>query len=441
MRDQQRRLALVVTTDLGVPDEPAASTTTDMTGRWNILDRGVRPLVVRSDGTFTLFDHRDGRTDGRWLRVSDTFVSLFVDGPKRHSMSAMPDGRVFLSRYALPGSASTPELLFRSVLSFEGTWETPYRDRASRYTPAPPTQMSLGADRTFCADLGRSGQDGAVLVWSGIWARTDDTTATLDYVAWEVADGARRMAGHGQTTLELHEDGTMTVAALDKVFYPAPGTVRAVGDAPLATAEEPDVLLCPLAVEDPPEAETEPDAPTQDGEAPPEGRADQDAAPARRRRRRAVRPEGPAAAQRLASEDAVGTVELPPLGPAQRLASQRDAVATTELELVDLAGLAEPTVGNGAVLPVARTTADDGTPVVVVLHVAADGLLQVGALPAPADEVADRLPASPSAAAAQDTTQMLPVAVTTVDGTRVVVVLYVDENDDLQVGAVPTSDC
>ncbi len=298
-REQRRRLA-TATTDLGVPEQPATSVPTALAGRWNILDRGVRPLVVRTDGTFTLVDHRDGRTDGRWLRVSDTFVSLFLDGTKRHSLYAMPDGQVFLSRYVAPGSVSTPELAFRSVLSFEGTWESPYR--ASQYTPAPPTQVSVGADRTFCADLDRRQEGGSVVVWSGIWVRAGAASAVLDYVEWQVTDGARRMASHGQTTLTLHEDGTMTISALDDVFYPAPGTVRAEGDKPLSTAEEPAVLLCPLAVDDPPEAD-EPDLDE------------------------AARDDGQDEARRD-----VSTVELPAVDPgSRRPASRRDAVVTAEV--------------------------------------------------------------------------------------------------------------
>lgn len=452
-----------------------------MVGRWNILDRGVRPLVVRSDGTFTLFDHREGRTDGRWLRVSDTFVSLFVDGPKRHSMYSMPDGRVFLSRYAPPGTDSTPELVFRAVLSFEGTWETPYR--ASLYTPAPPTWLSLGADRTFCADLGPTGEDAAV-VWSGIWARTDDRTATLDYVAWSVADGVRRMTSHGHTTLELRDDGSMLVVALGEAFYPAPGTVRAEDEDPLATAEEPEVLVGASVVA-PDRDETAGPSEASDDEAPasevpeapgPETPAAQDsvviapapetdAAPGRRRARR------PRAARSASARDAVGTVELPPADgtAAQSPSSPQDAAATEPgpvgpADATDLA--AAPVVQDGSLVdvpdgvvdgslvPVARTTADDGTQVVVVLYVGTDGALRVGALPAPAGTVgdqttsdhvptdlADQPAGSPVAAPApQGVPQTLPVAVTTVDdGTQVVVVLYADRNGDLQVGAVPAA--
>jgi len=383
-----------------------------MIGRWNILDRGVRPLVVRLDGTFSLFDHREGRTDGRWVQVSDSCLSLFVDGPKRHTVHQMPDGRVFLSRYVQPGMDRTPELLFRSVLAFEGTWETPFR--ASPYTPPSPVQLSLGADRTFCADLGPD-DDGATQVWSGIWARLDDDkdrrrdpVAMLDYVVWSVADGVRTMVSHNQTTARLLEDGSMKVGVLGEVFYPPPGMVRAEGDEPLATAEEPEVLVNAVVAE--PEEEVEEPVPV----------------PAAAQVRRGPPRRTPAARSTSERPD---TIELPLVRPS----------ADEEVEPVELATLVE-----GSVVPVARTTTDDGTELVVVVHADSDGVLRVAAVRAPDGSTSVPVVAGTAAAGATpvppDETQVLPVATTTVDdGTQVVIVLYTDDDGEVQVGAVPTA--
>jgi len=498
-----------------------------MIGRWNILDRGVRPLVVRTDGTFSLFDHREGCSDGRWVQISDTFLSLFIDGPKRHSMHAMPDGRVFLSRHVLPGLESTPELLFRSVLSFEGTWETPYR--GSPYTPPPPVQLSLGGDRTFCANLG-PGDDGATIVWSGIWARIDEgpgepraNRATLDYVVWSVANGVRTMVTHGQTVAELHEDGSMTVAALGQVFYPAPGTVRAEGEEPLASAEEPQVLLDAVVAEPEPEPQPEPPTPS------PPSKVTSVRQPRRTSTARSTSPDP-------------DTVELPLLLAAQARADK--AAAKADRAVMDrtphvAAAPKAPSPAAGSLVPVARATSGDGTQVVLVVYADTEGALQVAAVQVPDGVVLDSGPAydaaagppplpaeprpsqpasaptpeadeppvtvavvstaaplppdlggtldlrvqrsyptvnllgptvdlqahlpptvdlvSPTAALppaglpptvdlsapappTRDATQVLPVAVTTVDdGTQVVVVLYTDDDGALQVGAVPAA--
>jgi len=381
-----------------------------MIGRWNILDRGVRPLVVRLDGTFSLFDQREGRTDGRWVKVSETFLSLFVDGPIRHSVHQMPDGRVFLSRHVQPGMDRTPELLFRSVLAFEGTWETPYR--ASPYTPPPPVQLSLGADRTLCANLGAD-DDGAVRVWSGIWARLDDDgrgshdlRAMLDYVEWSVADGVRTMVCHGQTTARLLEDGSMKIGVLGEVFYPPPGMVRAEGEEPLATAEEPDVLVNAVELEEPEEPE----------------------------------------------EPEIVVPELPPVrgGPPRRTVTARSTSErpdTIELPLVLQAPKDEveepepPMLVEGSLVPVATTTTDDGTELVVVVYADTDGVLQVAAVSAPDSPTSRRAAEAASVPPVPcDETQVLPVAVTTVDdGTQVVIVLYTDDDGQVQVGAVPTA--